>query len=327
MDDKMQDWERTLRQLGNTWTGSPSDRMQARIAVCEMCMAYPVRGDGLYKSTLQDDVRQEMAILMLARLEKFEPSRVSLQDRKGNRIENELVKYVVVNASQCCSTAIKIVWRKNNMDGGEGIRHLPQKQRNLHAIRLDQLIQNEISKKPTDPSSRIASPRDDVERINSSSLATSTLGAVAGVILNFRKSLGKGRNKTIDGRFYPLCFSEHMTFITQNDRVNMLRDILADYHKDVLNALDWEYLRFFANGLPEQPDSLEDLYHAAPKLERDVFPGGEDKPLQFQGNSFFLKAKVPLAYYDVAYGQQRDDSFVTKNRKKYTDLLLRLRDR
>lgn len=323
----MKDWERSIRQLGEHWTGSPAEMTQARIAVCEMCAGYYVKGDDLFKANLQEDVRQEMAIFMLKKLEKFDPGRVSPLDKAGNRTDNALLKYVLSEAGHCYSDAVTEIREKYSVDGGESMGSLPKKQRNLHAVRLDQLISNESDEKPTDWFSRIASPRDDMALIDGASLAQATLCAVAGVILNFRKSLGEGRNKTIDGRFYPLCFSEHMTFITQNDRVNMLRDILADYHKDVLNALDWEYLRFFANGLPEQPDSLEDLYHAAPKLERDVFPGGEDKPLQFQENSFFLQAKVPLAYYDVAYGQQRNDSFVTKNRKKYTDLLLRLRSR
>ena len=323
----MKDWERSIRQLGEHWTGSPAEMTQARIAVCEMCAGYYVKGDGLFKANLQEDVRQEMAVLMLEKLEKFDPGRVSLQDKAGKRTDNALLKYVLSEAGHCYSDAVGKILENYNMDGGESMRSLPEKQRNLHAVRLDQLISNETDDQPTDWSSRVASPRDDVALTDGSSLAQSALCAVAGVILNFRNSSRKGGKKTTEGRFLPLCFSEHMTFITENDRACMLlsQKLLARYHKDVRNALDWDYLRFFADGLPEQPDSLHSLYNARLKKERDVFPGGKDKPLCFRSDSFFLPAKVPLTYYDRVYGEAESAKFVTINRQKYTALLLRLR--
>lgn len=337
MENKMKDWERTLQELGEHWTGSPVQLAQARIAVCQLCTEHSVwfKDDDenpILNTGLEDDVRHEMMVLMLERLEKFEPERVSLQTLDGTQITSPLLKYVLSCQKQCYLDAMSTVKRGDNVDRAESVTQLKKGRMAImkNTVRLEDKsgITVDDDKDGIAFTEIISDQKVNPDFLeNLPKTAATMLCAVAGVILNFCNAPGSGRNTVLSRWFMPMCFSEHMAYITENDRGEILlrQRLMAQYHKNVLNALDWNYLRFFADGLPEQPDTLSSLYKLSMKLASEVFPDGEDKPLRFRGESFFLEAKVPIAYYAACTGETKQDSFVTGQRKRYAELLVQLR--
>lgn len=337
MEYTMKDWERALQELGEHWTGSPAEMAQARIAVCQLCTEHSVwfmddDDNPILNTGLEDDVRYEMMVLMLERLEKFEPERVSLQTQDGAQITSPLLKYVLSCQKQCYLDAMNTIKRSDNVDRAENVTQLKKGRMAImkNTVRLDEKTRMNADDGNDDITFHdiISNQKERPDFLDEiPRTAVTMLCAVAGVILNFCNAPGTGRNTVLSRWFMPMCFSEHMVYITENDRGEILlrQRLMAQYHKNVLNALDWNYLRFFSHGLPEQPDALSSLYKLNMKLASEVFPDGEDNPLRFRGDSFFLEARVPISYYAACTGETKQDSFVSGQRKRYTELLVQLR--
>lgn len=356
------EWERDLDRLGMHWTGSTADKVAATEIVISMCYSWPLRNSQLERLRAISDWQQELAMEMLKRLDRFDPERVSDYAKDGTPTPNKLKKYLLKNIEQAKSTSLKRALILNGLpvpkeDKEQTDKDAPKPKPDIkfQFISLDAEIQDSDgdsrSKGEQIADTRLQSNDSRMMYIDALDEVAARFVSVAAVVLRFRSD--RDARHQVMQRFMPICYSEHLTFAVRQDTTRGMLESqsLRRYKKDMLHSLDWNYLRYIADDLPEEA-SLEALYDTELKLESQLLPDGRSNyRLRFIGEPdicedgeykdkkaksasaasedeepaaskmpFFLKSRlVSLNYYKDTYHTNSTPTLVRQERILYVE--------
>lgn len=131
------------------------------------------------------------------------------------------------------------------------------------------------------------------------------------IIIVFERQLGESRAKA--ARHYSMLFTEQIAYVGCQGS-GMFPE---ECEKDILNAMDIPYFRFFTKPQQSQTFTLKSIETAIPKSAGEVIPGKPyDKPLTWDENCFLPEA-VQIEFWKKEENIKVIPATITKYRNDY----------